>query len=66
MKKCVHHYVLEEHNGPKSNGVCKKCGDEKVHTNSIMYTTKLRETSSGHMQEVVDFSIERISNFYNR
>ena len=66
MMKCVHHYVLEEHNGPESNGVCKKCGDEKVHTNSIEYTTKLRETSAGNMQEVVGINIERISNFYNR
>ena len=66
MKKCVHHYVLEEPDGPESNGICKKCGDEKVHINSNKDTMSLRETSSGHMQEVVDFSIERISNFYNR
>ena len=66
MKKCVHHYVLEEPDGPESTGVCKKCGDEKVHTNSIEYTTKLRETSAGNMQEVVGINIERISNFYNR
>ena len=65
MKKCVHHYVLEEPDGPESNGICKKCGDEKVHTNSIMYTTKLRETSSGHMQEVVEITLKSI-NSHNR
>ena len=65
MKKCVHHYVLEEPDGPESNGICKKCGDEKVHINSNKDTMSLRETSSGHMQEVVVITLKSI-NSHNR
>ncbi len=65
MKKCVHHYVLEEPDGPESNGICKKCGDEKVHINSNKDTMSLRETSSGHMQEVVEITLKSI-NSHNR
>ena len=65
MKKCVHHYVLEEPDGPESTGVCKKCGDEKVHINSNKDTMSLRETSSGHMQEVVEITLKSI-NSHNR
>ena len=33
--KCVHHWVIEEANGPTSKGRCKKCKKVKQHTNYI-------------------------------
>ena len=35
-KGCVHHFIIEPpEGGPTSPGVCKKCGLEKDHLNSI-------------------------------
>jgi hypothetical protein len=39
-KGCVHHYMLPEPNGANEVvGVCKKCGDEKVHQLVIPWLT---------------------------
>jgi len=32
---CTHHYLIEEACGPKSKGVCKKCGKEDIFSNSV-------------------------------
>ena len=32
---CVHHWVLEEPNGPTSTGTCRKCGTVRVYQNWI-------------------------------
>jgi len=38
-KGCIHHYMLPEPNGANEVvGVCKKCGDEKVHELIIPWT----------------------------
>ena len=32
---CVHHWVIDEPNGPTSNGTCKVCGAAREFKNSI-------------------------------
>ena len=32
---CAHHWVIEAANGPKSNGVCQRCGAERVFDNTV-------------------------------
>ncbi|MEE9584750.1 MAG: hypothetical protein V3W51_04635 [Candidatus Brocadiales bacterium] len=32
---CVHHWVIEAPNGPKPKGVCQKCSEERVFSNSL-------------------------------
>jgi len=34
-KECVHHFLLPEPDGLESLGRCKKCGDERIHENTI-------------------------------
>jgi len=35
--ECIHHFIIEEPNGPQSEGVCKNCGAEKQFSNSFLY-----------------------------
>ena len=32
---CVHHWIISEAAGAKSDGVCKKCGEERAFNNSV-------------------------------
>lgn len=34
---CVHHFIIDEPNGPTSKGKCKKCGLESEFPNSVDY-----------------------------
>ena len=62
--KCTHHYIIEPpdgsstRNGLVSNGVCKKCGDEKLHSNDPE-TNKviLRQIRKGEWRPVKNFVI---------
>ena len=42
---CVHHWLIEEANGPTSNGRCKKCGAERTFPN-WRPNDKLRDDNS--------------------
>ena len=33
-EECVHHWIIDESEGPESIGSCKKCGLDKVFRNS--------------------------------
>ena len=35
MPQCVHHWMIEEAQGPTSKGICKKCKVERVFENSF-------------------------------
>ena len=37
--KCIHHWEIEEPNGPISEGICKNCGEKKEFQNSIFTDT---------------------------
>lgn len=52
---CVHYYMVEEAHGPKSRGVCRKCGDEKFFFNSIDYQIyeierRVKKNKEGHLK----------------
>lgn len=34
---CKHHWVIDEANGPESEGRCKKCGESRMYRNSYEY-----------------------------
>ncbi len=31
--ECIHHWILEGQNGPKTMGTCKKCSEQKEFSN---------------------------------
>ena len=37
--KCIHHWEIEEPDGPISEGICKNCGEKKEFQNSIFTET---------------------------
>ena len=37
---CIHHWIIEPPNGPKSKGICIKCGDVSLFPNEIMLTAE--------------------------
>ena len=62
--KCTHHYVIEPPDGAKSGsglvsmGVCKNCGDKKVHSNdSETNKVTLRQVRTGKWRQVRNFII---------
>ena len=63
MSECVHHRIYEGTNGvdqmSNSVGICKKCGDVQVHSNSWERPTRKRNTGKGVMQDVPDLTISK-------
>ena len=39
---CHHYWVIEMANGPRSRGVCKYCGEERIFFNSIQALSKVK------------------------
>lgn len=35
---CVHHWVIDPPEGPVSNGICQKCGEERIFRNYVAYS----------------------------
>jgi hypothetical protein len=35
MDKCIHYWVIQPARGPKSGGICQKCGEVREFENSL-------------------------------
>tara|TARA_R100001510_G_C7571136_1_gene147492 strand:+ start:146 stop:361 length:216 start_codon:yes stop_codon:yes gene_type:complete len=62
--KCTHHYIIEPPdgsstgNGLVSIGICKNCGDEKIHSNDYdAEKVTLRQIRKGQWRKIKNFVI---------
>ena len=51
---CIHHWEIPPANGPKSAGVCRKCGQEKEFLNYIPHDPFGYARRSGSPRETTD------------
>lgn len=51
QEECVHHWIINEPDGPTSEGVCKKCGAKKLFPN-YMFADKNFKVSREPLQDI--------------
>lgn len=57
---CIHHWIIEIPNGPKSNGICKKCGETRVYINTFsegVWTEKRSPTTRTIRPDEIDLEL---------